>query len=88
MKYRMRNNFVLIRVVDTGKVGSVLTPQKSAEGKTYYIEEFGDKVQGLAKGDQIFMLAAPGSAMFVPGSTELFFTQEENVVLIYEKEVH
>lgn len=88
MKIRMRNDFVLVKVVDTGKIGSVLTTQKSSEGKEYFIEKVGDKVQGLAQGDRVFLLAGPGSGMFIPNSTEFFFTKEENVVLVYDKEQH
>ena len=52
MSVKMRNEFVMVRVVDTGKIGSVLTPQKSAEGKEYYVESFGETVKELSVGDR------------------------------------
>lgn len=75
-------------MVDTGKIGSVLTPQKSAEGKEYYVESFGEKVKELSVGDRVTVIGNKESLIFLPGDKDRFIPDQANLVLVYEKELH
>lgn len=88
MNVKPRNSFVVIKIVDTGFVGSVMTPQKSIEGKEYFVEAVGPKVEDLQPGDRVHCIGNSQSVMFLPGSKDHFFTHEENVILVYPRELH
>lgn len=85
---RVRNDMVLIQVVDTGRLGAVLTPQKSAEGKEYHVELIGRKVEDLEVGEKVILIGNSQSLIMVPGDNTRFITAESNLLGVLEKEIH
>lgn len=83
-KFRPRNDFVLVRIVDLGETESGLAiPQMSAQGKEFVVEGVGPKVKDLVVGDKVLMLGARNVTYFeVPNDSKLIVIKEEHVVLV------
>jgi hypothetical protein len=84
MKYRARNDFLVIseRVIE--QVRGIAVPQMSAQGKEWTVESVGPKVEDSVKvGDKVLIV----STMFehfvpVPGERSLYLTKCSNVALV------
>lgn len=88
MKYRPRNDFVLLRRVkiDRTKEGLVM-PDISEEGYITVIEAIGPTVEDLEVGDQVMAIGSPGVDLVVlKTDRNLFMTKEANVLVVLEKE--
>jgi len=87
MKYRCRSNFVLFRLIDKGMVGSIATPQISAQGKERVVEAIGPDVLNLAVGDKILVIGTIGQDTIpLPNEVGLYMTRDGNVALVVEDE--
>jgi len=85
--YICRNDFVLLRLVDKGRVGTIITPQSAAQGKERIVVSIGSKVENLAVGDSVFIIGTLGEDVVqLPNHSDLFITKEANVVLVVRKE--
>lgn len=83
-----RNDLVIVREVVREKIGSTYVPEKSLEGREYYVESYGPKVLDLVKGDQVQISGKIGENWgIVPGFTKLLIGMEAYVAIKYVKEV-
>lgn len=84
--YRMRNDFVLVRIVTLGKSpGGVVIPDIAKEGKRLVVEGVGPKVENLKVGDVVECIGTVGQDLAkLPNDRDLFVTRESNVVLVVE----
>jgi co-chaperonin GroES (HSP10) len=86
VKYKPRNDNVLIRLVRRDKVGGIAVPQVSSEGRSYVVEGLGPKVEGLALGNQVMMTGQVKVDWdFLPGETDLLIIRQENVLCVIEE---
>lgn len=82
-----RNDFVLLRVVDKGRVSTIITPQVSAQGKERIVLAVGPKVKDLAVGDSVFIIGSLGQDVVqLPNESDVYITKESNVVLVVRKD--
>lgn len=91
MKYRPRNDLVLVRIqfLATDPATGVALPERSAEAAQFVVEETGPAVTDLKKGDLVEMRTSKVEEFSrLPRATDLFVTGQENVALVYEAEVH
>lgn len=87
MKYAPRNDFVLFRLIDKGRVGSIMTPQKSAQGKERIIVAVGPDVKDIKPGDSVFVIGVVGQdVVILPNEIDLYLTRQANVVLVVNVE--
>lgn len=89
--YHPRNDFVVIRIVERGQTpGGVLTPEQSVEGKHFFVEAIGPKVEGLKIDDRVVLLGEkgrdgkPANFFPLPNASNLIAIQEEFVALVAE----
>lgn len=84
MNYKIRNDYVLVRIVDVGQTEKgVAVPEISIHGKEFVVEGFGPDVVGLKKGDKVLMIGKEGVSYYpLPNKRDLIILKEENVVLI------
>lgn len=87
VKYRPRNDMVLIRQVDHGKTKSgIAIPQISIQGKGFFVEAVGPDVENLKVGDKVLMTGTLGGTYFeVPFDKDLMVMRQEFVILIVEE---
>jgi len=88
VKWKPRNDYVLIRVVDLGSTpGGIVVSDYSIEGKEFVIVAVGEQVKGLVSGDKVLMLGTQGVNYFpLPNSKDLIVMKQEHVVLVQERE--
>ena len=88
LKYRVRGDFLLCRIVVQDKVGSLAMPQSSQEGRKYIIVGIGEKVNDICIGEQIIIAANPGEGSYyaIPNSNGLFLIKAEFAALVVEDE--
>ena len=87
MKYRPRNDIVLIHRIDKGQVRGVAMPDMAAEGKELQVEACGPDVEDLQPGDVVLAIGTPGQDLIrLPGEHALFATKQQNVLMVIEKE--
>lgn len=85
IRYRMRHDNVLIKVVPVEKVRGLFMPQASVEGKQYRVEEIGPKVKDLKVGDMVLIKGKVGVDVgMMPTDSTLLITSDENVMLVVE----
>jgi len=83
MNYRPRNDIVVIKVVDKGKVRGIAMPDVAQEGKERIILAVGPKVEDLKVGDKVLVIGTPGQDLVrIPGELNLFLTKEVNVLVV------
>lgn len=88
VKYRMRNDKVLIRIVSVGKVRGMYMPDASMQGKQYVIEAIGPKVEDLKRGDVVLIHGTPGKDCgLLPNDSSLLVASQESVLLVIEPDV-
>lgn len=81
-KYLPRNDFVVFTVIDHGKVGNIITPQKSAQGKERIIVAVGPDVKDLKPGDSVYIIGTLGQdTIALPDEPNLYLTRQSNVIL-------
>ncbi len=82
-RFVCREDFVLIRLVDTGRVGRVAVPQISSQGKRLIVVAIGPKVENLKVGDSVLSIGQVGvDAAQLPNDNDLFITKQSNIALI------
>lgn len=82
---RPRGDIVLVRVEVRDEIGGLKLPQNSPEGREYYVEAVGDKVDGLKAGDRVLMKGKAGvDYAYVPGFQGLIVIAEHNILLVME----
>jgi co-chaperonin GroES (HSP10) len=88
IRYRPRNNKVIIRIVDVGvSKGGVALPDQASEGKAYIVEAVGPDVDNLEVGDRVLMVGKINEDYtFLPREKSLIIIAESNVLLIIEEE--
>lgn len=85
VKHKPRNDFVLVRKVVLGKTPSgIMVGDETNEGLEFRVVAFGPKVTDLKKDDKVLVIGARDSYMFLPNSSDLFLTRQENICLTYE----
>lgn len=87
MKFRPRNENVLIRVRDLGKFKGIAMPDSAVQGKEYVIEAIGPKVEDLYVGDKVFMIGEfRADYDYLPHTKDLLLIHQRNVALVIEGE--
>lgn len=85
VRYRMRNDQVLIRLVPVERVRGLFMPEASMQGKQYVVEETGPQVTDLTKGDVVLVTGKPGEDIgLLPNDSNLLVAPEKNVLLVME----
>lgn len=86
MKYRPRNDNVLIRVVIREKLQGLVMPQSSLEGQEFVVVSQGPQVEGLENGDKVILKGVQNvDWAFLPGSSDLLMIREANVVAVVKE---
>jgi hypothetical protein len=84
-RYTMRNDLVLLRRT-IEKVGGLVMPDLSSEGKVYTVIGMGPKVENLEIGDVIFLFAEKGDPFFnIPEEEDLLSVREKNIGCVVTK---
>ena len=84
MKYRPRNNLVLIRR-ERIKVVGLHMPDEAQEGNRLIVEAIGPQVENLYVGDVVLAIGTPGQDLVrIPTESNLFLTKEANVLAVVE----
>lgn len=85
MRYRCRNDMVLIRLVRLEAIRGLIMPEASIQGHQYVIEEVGPNVEGLRKGDVVIPTGKIGIDIGpLPNDSKLYLTRQENVAVVME----
>ena len=85
MKFRPRNENVLIRVRDLGKFKGIAMPDTAVQGKEYIVDAIGPKVEGLLVGDKVFMIGEfKADYDYLPHTKELLLIHQRNIAVIIE----
>lgn len=86
VRYKMRNDNILIRVEQVEKIGHIIMPEASYQGKRFVIEEVGPDVHDLKKGDVVFLkgegLEAGKDYGYLPNSHSLIQGPQRMVVCV------
>lgn len=85
VRYRMRFDNVLIRVMPVGQVRGLFMPEASIQGVQFVVEEVGPDVKDLHKGDVVLIKGTPGKDCgYLPNDSKLLHCPNENVLLVIE----
>lgn len=88
IRYRVRNDHVLIRVTRVEKVKGLFMPEASIEGHQYVVEEIGPEVKDIKKGDVVFVKGTPGKDIgTLPNDRTLLVASQENILVVMEPQV-
>ncbi len=87
MILRPRNDGVVIRRVKIGQTDKgVHLPDASIEGVRHIVVTKGPKVEDLEIGDNVLLMGTKGQDYgFIPNTSDLIFTKEGNLALVYEQ---
>lgn len=78
--YRLRKNYVIVKVVKSGNVGRICVPDAAEEGKHYLIQGIGPDVTDLEVGDRVVLFADNDTTFFnIPGERDLVVIRENYV---------
>ena len=87
MKYRPRNDNVLIQVVTRDTLHGLAMPQSSQEGQEFIVVALGPAVVNLDNGDKVLLKGTQNvDWAFLPDSKALLVIQERNVVAVVKDE--
>lgn len=87
MNYIPRNDFVVFKLIDKGKLRGINIPQISSQGKERVIVSVGPKVENLKPGDRVFAIGTVGEdVVMIPTEQDLYLTRESNIVLIVKED--
>jgi hypothetical protein len=83
---KARGSSVVVRLEVLEQSGGIKLPEKSPEGKLWFVDSVGEKVENLKVGDQV----EPNGEQnvdwaFIPRFPNLIVINERNIVLTYEK---
>jgi NADPH:quinone reductase-like Zn-dependent oxidoreductase len=85
VKYLLRNDFVLVRIIDLGFMKGIAMPQSSINGKQFVVEALGPDVETLKVGDKVLMLGNVGVTAFpLPNANNLIVLKQEYIALVIE----
>lgn len=90
-RYTLRHDLVLLRIIDAGKVGGVIVPERSEQGKDYRVIGVGPEVKDLRPGMSVYIMGRKGFEWDLLPSVPpecgagLFILKEVNVPLIENK---
>jgi len=87
VKFRPRNDFVLVKIIDLGvNEAGIAMPQMSIQGKRFEVVAIGPDVEDLHVGESVLMIGQVGDNYYpLPNSKDLLVIRQENVVLIFEE---
>lgn len=78
--YKVRNDFVIVKVTTTNVVGNIRVSDNAQEGKVYTIVAFGPRVENMAVGDRVTLWADQNTVFFqIPGERDLVIIKEANI---------
>lgn len=84
--YRVRGNFVIVRVTSVGSVGRIRVSDTAEEGKVYTVAGFGPEVKDLSIGDRITLFADHSTTFFaIPGERDLIIIKDINISAVIEE---
>lgn len=89
MKYRPRNDFVVLRIINRGFVGKLAVSDRAAQGKSIVVEAIGPDVkpETIKVGDRVHAIGQMGQDLVqLPEERDLILTRQSNVVVILEEE--
>lgn len=85
IRYKPRNDMVLIRMERVEQVGQVFMPEASVQGYRYRIEAIGPKVESLNVGDVVIVTGQVGVDIGpLPNDSKLYLCREQNAALVIE----
>ena len=78
-----RNDFVVFKFIDKGRLRGIEMPQISAQAKERVVVAMGPKVEDLKIGDKVMVIGKVGEDVIaLPNDSSLFLTRQANVTLI------
>lgn len=83
-KYLPRNDFVLVRLINVGKVGSLVVSDFAKEGKKLEVVAIGPHVKNLEEGDSV-LIKESKEAFPLPNERDLFCVKEEDVAMVVKE---
>ena len=88
LTYRVRGDFLLCKIIQQEKVGSLAMPQQSQEGKRFIVVGIGEKVKDIRVGERVILVASPGEGSYypIPNSSGLFVIKQDFAALVVEDE--
>lgn len=87
MKYRPRNDCVLVRIIDKGHVRGIAVSDTSIHGKEFIVEAIGPQVDGLEIGDKVFMTGIQGEDYApLPNDKTLMLIKQSNILVIVDED--
>ena len=86
-KFRPRNDYVLVKLIDLGKTESgIAIPSQAQQGKERVVVAMGPKVKDLSKGDKVNIIGESGvDYAFLPDCRDMIIVKEANVILVIEE---
>ncbi len=87
VRYRPRNDLVLVRKIDVGQTREgIMMPEVSIQGKKFQVEAMGPDVDDLDVGDFVMMIGKPGDDYYpLPNENDLIVIHQKNVALVVEE---
>lgn len=86
--FTCRNDTVLVRIVDIGKMGNIALPDTAVEGKQFFVHAVGPLVKDLEPGDEVLMLGRKNDTYWeLPFGRDMIVIKQENVVLKMKRKV-
>mgnify|MGYP001596401512 CR=1 FL=1 len=88
MKYRPRNDYVVLRLHNMDKTpAGVVIPKANAEGRVWTVVATGPKVEDLKVGDVVNPMGEVGQDIaLLPRERDLYITREGNILMVQETE--
>ena len=86
MKYRPRNDYVILRLSNIDKTAAgVVIPKANTEGRVWTVVAIGPKVDDLKPGDVVNPMGEVGQDIaMLPRERDLYLTKEANILMVTE----
>ncbi len=86
MKYRPRNDYVVLKLSNIDKTAAgVVIPKANAEGRIWTVVTCGPKVEDLKPGDVVTPMGEVGQDIaLLPREMDLYILRQENILLVTE----